>query len=103
MVPTLPTLARLCRVYGVGLSYFFSDSEHHSLAISRKAHMCSPARMPETASVTSLHMRMIEGRLIARILQIPPECQSDLGEGGRREEVVAFVLEGRDVSQNCFQ
>jgi hypothetical protein len=39
MTPTLPTLARLCKVYGVGLGYFFSDEQHHSLAITRKVHM----------------------------------------------------------------
>ena len=25
MTPTLPTLANICRVYGVGLSYFFTE------------------------------------------------------------------------------
>ena len=25
MIPTLPTLATICRVYGVGMSYFFSE------------------------------------------------------------------------------
>ena len=39
MIPTLPTLANICRVYGVGLSFFFSDAAKHTLAITRKAHL----------------------------------------------------------------
>ena len=31
MIPTLPTLANICRVYGVGLSHFFSDATKHTL------------------------------------------------------------------------
>ena len=31
MVPTLPTLASICRVYGVGLGFLFADAKKHSL------------------------------------------------------------------------
>ena len=30
MIPTLPTLASISRVFGVGLSFFFVDAEKHS-------------------------------------------------------------------------
>ncbi|HET9129480.1 MAG TPA: helix-turn-helix transcriptional regulator, partial [Terriglobia bacterium] len=36
MIPTLPTLSNICRVYGVGLSYFFNEAAKHTLAITRK-------------------------------------------------------------------
>jgi transcriptional regulator with XRE-family HTH domain len=38
MIPTLPTLASLCRVFGVGLGFFFADAGKHSLSITRKLH-----------------------------------------------------------------
>src|SRR6516162_10417199 len=46
MIPTLPTLATICRVYGVGLSYFFSETTRHSLSITRKAHLHGDGRGP---------------------------------------------------------
>lgn len=36
MVPTLATLEKLCRVYGIGLGYFFCEPKQHSLSITRK-------------------------------------------------------------------
>src|ERR1700739_4381835 len=30
MIPTLPTLATICRVYGVGLSHFFSETDRQT-------------------------------------------------------------------------
>jgi transcriptional regulator with XRE-family HTH domain len=38
MIPTLHTLEKICRAYGIGLGYFFRDPQHHSVAITRKAH-----------------------------------------------------------------
>ncbi|MGH9589839.1 MAG: helix-turn-helix domain-containing protein, partial [Terracidiphilus sp.] len=35
MIPTLPTLAAISRVYGVGLSYFFSEPSRHAISITR--------------------------------------------------------------------
>jgi len=36
MIPTLPTLAKICHLYGIGLDCFFSNTEHHFLSITRK-------------------------------------------------------------------
>jgi transcriptional regulator with XRE-family HTH domain len=33
MVPTLATLATICRVYGVGLGHFFCDAAEQSLSL----------------------------------------------------------------------
>src|SRR5689334_18346984 len=46
MVPTLQTLSSLCRVYGIGLSYFFSEPKQLSLAITRKAHIAEQREQP---------------------------------------------------------
>src|ERR1700691_2977161 len=48
MIPTLPTLATISRVYGVGMSYFFSEPSRHSLSITRKAHLQGKGRGPES-------------------------------------------------------
>src|SRR5665213_1966378 len=48
MIPTLPTLATIARVYGVGLSYFFTEPARHTLSITRKAHLEATGRNPES-------------------------------------------------------
>src|SRR5580693_6446408 len=47
MIPTLPTLATICRVFGVGLSYFFAEPARHSLSITRRAHLQGNGRGAE--------------------------------------------------------
>ena len=54
MIPTLPTLATISRVYGVGMSYFFGEPAHHTLSITRKAHLQSKGRGLESMKVTLL-------------------------------------------------
>src|SRR6202035_3202302 len=44
MIPTLPTLATISRVYGVGMSYFFSEPSRHSLSITLKVHLQGKGR-----------------------------------------------------------
>ena len=94
MIPTLPTLARLCKVYGVGLGYFFSDSAHHSLAITRQAHISEHGRRHEPVTITHLHAPTAQSRMIARVLDLPPGVLSAVSESGARTELFAQVLEG---------
>ena len=49
MVPTLATLATICRVYGVGLGHFFCDAAEHSLRVAEDAPRrdSSPSAMSE--------------------------------------------------------
>jgi transcriptional regulator with XRE-family HTH domain/quercetin dioxygenase-like cupin family protein len=54
MIPTLPTLATISRVYGVGMSHFFSEPARHTLSITRKAHLHSKGRGLESMKVTLL-------------------------------------------------
>jgi len=54
MVPTLPTLAKLSRVYGIDLACFFSPVAHHALAITRGAHIVDLRReQPSAISMNS--------------------------------------------------
>ena len=47
MIPTLPTLATISRVYGVGMNHFFAEPARHTLSITRKAHLQDKGRGPE--------------------------------------------------------
>ncbi len=97
MIPTLPTLSTICRVYGVGLSYFFGEPSHHILAITRKAHLQGTTRGAESVKVTPLNVnssgchvsaQMIEfsSRGIALRLQSMPRM---------RAMRLVYVLEGK--------
>ncbi|MGD0902456.1 MAG: XRE family transcriptional regulator [Terracidiphilus sp.] len=74
MIPTLPTLATISRVYGVGMSYFFAEPAQHTLSITRKAHLQGDGRGPEALKVIPLNA--------------PGECSrltTPATETGRRE------------------
>ena len=64
MVPTLPTLATISRVYGVGMSYFFNEPSRHTLSITRKAHLNGQERGMDQARITPLNA-VGEGMLLA--------------------------------------
>src|ERR1039458_8934036 len=55
MIPTLPTLATISRVYGVGMGYFFSEPSKHTLSITRKAHLQSNGRGLDSVKFTPLN------------------------------------------------
>jgi transcriptional regulator with XRE-family HTH domain len=55
MVPTLPTLATISRVYGVGLSHFFQEPRRHTLSITRRAHLEGHERGMEPLRITPLN------------------------------------------------
>lgn len=95
MIPTLPTLSNICRVYGVGLSYFFSDANKHTLAITRKAHMLGNGRIPEGVKQTPLHAVAADSKLVARIVEYPPGVSGMMTEAGQPACSLMYVLEGQ--------
>lgn len=94
MVPTLPTLASICRAYGVDLGYFFSTPEHHALAITRKAHLDDHREQP-TVKLTPLHAATPQGRQVSKIVDLPAGITWNLRECGASTELTAYVLEGQ--------
>ncbi len=72
MVPTLPTLATICRVYGVGLSHFFCEPSVHKISITRKAHLEGNDRSPEAVKYTPLHAPGDGARLVAHMIELSP-------------------------------
>lgn len=61
MIPTLPTLAAISRVYGVGMGHFFAEPSRHTLSITRKAHFEAIERGMEQLRITPLNPVNDEG------------------------------------------
>ena len=95
MIPTLPTLATISRVYGVGLNYFFSEPAKHTLSITRKAHLQGNSRGLE--SIKAIPLNAIEDRtkLVARMLELPPGGTSSVMEACQGVGGLVYVLEGK--------
>jgi len=96
MVPTLPTLATISRVYGVGMSYFFSEPARHTLSVTRKAQLQGHERGMEQARITPLNA-VGEGPLLAA--SSPPA-------EARKPRLVAQMIEfpagGAASTSDCF-
>lgn len=92
MIPTLPTLATICRVYGVGLSHFFCEPEHHTMSITRKGQLEGTGRSGEPARVVALNAPAARPRLLAQMVELG-DAPISLGE--RESCALVYVLEGR--------
>jgi transcriptional regulator with XRE-family HTH domain len=113
MVPTLPTLATISRVYGVGLNYFFTEPTRHTLSITRKAHFHGHIRGSEQVIVTPLNA-IGSGSLLTSRANLPgaanesgnpagaaPNAQAP---GPRLEaKMIEFPPGGAASISDCFQ
>jgi transcriptional regulator with XRE-family HTH domain len=95
MIPTLPTLATICRVYGVGLSYFFCEPERHTLSITRKAHLQGTARHSEPARSIPLTAPGKDACLRAEMIEASGPGPLVLSEPGDETCALVYVIEGR--------
>ena len=95
MIPTLPTLATISRVYGVGLNYFFAEPAQHALSITRKAHLQGDGRTPESVKVTPLNAEGEGFRLVAQIVEFAPSGSTVAINAFHETGAVVYVLEGR--------
>jgi transcriptional regulator with XRE-family HTH domain len=95
MVPTLPTLATISRVYGVGMNYFFSEPSKHSLSITRKAHLEENGRGSEAVKITPLNMPEQGARLVAQAIELPAGGATVAMDSLRATNAVVYVLEGK--------
>jgi len=95
MVPTLSTLATISRVYGVGMSYFFSEPAKHTLSITRKAHLLGNNRGLESVKVTPLNARSERSQLIAQMMEFPAGGASCATDACRGACGLVYVLEGK--------
>lgn len=95
MIPTLPTLATISRVYGVGMNYFFAEPARHTLSITRKAHLQDNGRGPESLKVTPLNIAGESARLVVQMIEFPPGGPAIAMESYREANGLVYVLEGR--------
>jgi transcriptional regulator with XRE-family HTH domain len=95
MIPTLPTLATITRVYGVGMSYFFCEPSRHSLSVTRRAHLEGEGRGPEPMKVTPLNAASQNPKLVAEMIEFAPGGMPSAADCFRESCGVVYVLEGR--------
>ena len=96
MIPTLPTLATICRFYGVGLSHFFSEPERLTLSITRKAHLQAPGHGANSVKSVSLNAPNSASGLIAEMVEVPASGTAALHNAESRKTCgLIYVIEGR--------
>lgn len=96
MVPTLPTLATICRVYGVGMSHFFCEPDRHVLSITRKAHLQGSTRGPEAVRTVPLNGPGDSCGIEAEMIEVPGGASEILAGVYSRETCgLVYVIEGR--------
>lgn len=92
MVPTLPTLVSICRVYGVSLGFFFADAKRHTLSITRNLRDPRRGRARETLKQFQLSAG-VDSPIIAREVDFPPGVDGVLTDVGKAFSGVIYVLE----------
>ncbi len=95
MIPTLPTLATISRVYGVGMSYFFGEPARHSLSITRKTQSHGNGRGPELVKFTPLNAVSEGSRLVAQMIELPPSGAGTVTDNFHETSGLVYVVEGR--------
>ena len=95
MIPTLPTLATISRVYGVGMEHFFAEPKRHSLSITRKAHLQGSGRATEPVRATPLNAESEGARQIAQIVEFPAGGAAVTMNAFKEGGAVIYVIEGR--------
>lgn len=94
MIPTLPTLAAISRVYGVGLSYFFSEPARHMLSITRRAHLEGEGRGQDPVRTTPLNVVREGTRLVAQAIEFQAAGAPAAMNPFRETHAFLYVLEG---------
>jgi transcriptional regulator with XRE-family HTH domain len=95
MIPTLPTLATISQVYGVGMSYFFSEPAKHTLSITRKAHLQGNSRGLESMKATPLNAISERTRLAAQMIEFPAGGAFSAADAFYEASGLVYVLEGK--------
>jgi transcriptional regulator with XRE-family HTH domain len=95
MIPTLPTLATISRVYGVGMSYFFAEPAHHALSITRKGHLEAAGRGSETVKIVPLNATGKGARIVAQMIEFPAGGGSTGRDPLPQMSGLVYVLEGK--------
>ena len=95
MMPTLPTLANICRVYGVGLGHFFCDPAQHSLSVTRKVGSQGRGRSTDASVRIPLNPGVSGRKMDAVLVDLAPgaiSAEPQIANGGA---LLVYVLAGR--------
>jgi transcriptional regulator with XRE-family HTH domain len=95
MIPTLPTLATISRVYGVGMSHFFSEPSRHTVSITRKGHLLGKGRGSESTKTIPLNPATAHGRMGALMVEFTPGAIAGSMEGLPDGSGLVYVLKGQ--------
>jgi len=95
MMPTLSTLATICRVYGVGLGHFFNEPTEHSLSITRKVTNQGRGRSTEQGTRIPLNPGVPDRRMDACLVDLEPGAPSGEPELGDVPALLVYVLDGK--------
>jgi transcriptional regulator with XRE-family HTH domain len=95
MIPTLPTLATISRVYGVGMGHFFAEPARHMLSITRKAHLQGSERGMDQVKVIPLNAPTENPRLSAQVIEFPAGATSSTVNRLASGSGLLYVLEGK--------
>ncbi len=95
MLPTLPTLATISRVYGVGLGYFFREPTELSLSVTRKIAIERRARSSDAGICIPLNPGLASRRLDAYLLDLVPGDPVEDPQSKAFTALLVYVLEGR--------
>jgi transcriptional regulator with XRE-family HTH domain len=95
MVPTLPTLATICRVYGVGMGHFFCEPTEHSLSVTRKVVSQGRGRSTDPNSRIPLNPGVTDRKMDACLVDLAPGSTSSEPDMDCEGALLVFVLDGR--------
>ena len=96
MIPTFHTLSKICRVYGVSFSYFFSEPTKHTLAISRRGHFIPLRSSQETVRRIPLHHNPIgAAQCRASMVEFPENLIVAASGPEDPLSCVVYVIEGK--------
>ena len=95
MIPTLPTLATICRVYGVGLGHFFNEANEHSLSITRKVSSQGRGRGASSDMKILLNPGVSDRKMDAALMDLEPGAIAGDPEVNDDRALLVYVLEGR--------
>jgi transcriptional regulator with XRE-family HTH domain len=95
MVPTLSTLATICRIYGVGMGHFFRDPKEHSLSVTRKVTSQGRGRSTDPASRIPLNPGTPDRKMDASLVDLAAGASVTQAEISAQAALLVYVLDGR--------
>jgi transcriptional regulator with XRE-family HTH domain len=95
MVPTLSTLATICRVYGVGMGHFFCEPTEHSLSVTRKVVSQGRGRSTDPNSRIPLNPGVADRKMDACLVDLAPGATASDLDIDCDGVLLVYVLDGR--------